>query len=214
MLSPENNSEDVELTPMLRWEEVENADWYEVQWIKEGESFDDENVNKAFTTDPQRTLDKLDKETEYQWRVRAWDGPEFDEDESISGEWSDVWSFTTRKSTETLELGELKVCVEHGDTKSDIFFEWAIISNFFDNLSDVKVKMIVTLPDGTTADITTSPLSAKILLFILEIYTYGNYEYEITEVTFKGDPIDISGEALTGEVNVSSEEQNAGECGE
>lgn len=212
LISPENNSEDIELTPTLTWEEVEEADWYEIQWIREGESFTDENVNRALTKDPRWTLDKLDDETQYQWRVRAWKGPEFDEDRSIPGEWSDKWTFTTLKGTENIEFGDLTVCVEHGETKSDIFWRWAYTSSGIENDTEILVKMVVQLPDGTTAEVTGSPVQANILLLTLEIYTFGNYTYEIVEVLYQGEPYDFGGENINGEIDVTAEEQNAGEC--
>ena len=90
LTAPDSGAVDVELAPLLEWEEDEFAESYELQLaLSEDEQFDE--VIAEFTDLADTTIvltDSLNYLTDYSWRVRAVNAGGI-------GPWSEVWSFTT-----------------------------------------------------------------------------------------------------------------------
>jgi len=85
LMSPNNGTTGIELTPVLLWNEVPNAQGYEVL-VSRNYDFSDivHSVSTGITT--YRIADDLLPSTQYYWMVAA---------KLIGGGWSPVWTFTT-----------------------------------------------------------------------------------------------------------------------
>ncbi|MBU0764722.1 MAG: T9SS type A sorting domain-containing protein, partial [Bacteroidetes bacterium] len=88
LVSPANDSTDAPITLNFDWEEVTNADYYEMQCSQD--SFFVVNVITDTVVLSGATLGNLAYNAEYFWRVRAL-GAVFQ-----PGQWSEVWSFYTQ----------------------------------------------------------------------------------------------------------------------
>jgi hypothetical protein len=85
--SPANNSTDTEIDLTLSWQSNIEADSYTVQ-VSENSDFSAHFVNQNITS-TDYILNNLDYNTTYYWRVNITANGQ-------TGEWSDVWSFTTK----------------------------------------------------------------------------------------------------------------------
>ena len=82
---PADDAEDIELTTTFKWEPVEGAEQYEIEFQNQ-ETF----VKHSITTEEtEATSDKLVINTEYTWKVRAIA-------QEVEGEWSTTRTFTTK----------------------------------------------------------------------------------------------------------------------
>ncbi|MBN1300227.1 MAG: T9SS type A sorting domain-containing protein [Melioribacteraceae bacterium] len=91
--SPSNGSADISLTPTLDWSDVTGADEYELQ-LSTSDVFFDTIIDLTGITSSGYTIGSsvLENSMEYYWRVRAMD-------DSQTGDWSSVFSFTTESGT-------------------------------------------------------------------------------------------------------------------
>lgn len=89
LLSPENEAQDVDLMPVLSWQAVDDTDSYSLQ-VSTSSDFSTTVTDLSALTSTQVEIDEIAQETTHFWRVRA-------ENEVGTGEWSDVWSFTTEQ---------------------------------------------------------------------------------------------------------------------
>ena len=92
LVSPEDESTDVSISPTLIWEAAATAEGYRVQVSLSGD-FTDPLVDEAPGNVTEYALESLAWETTYFWRVRA-------SNEAGDGPWSDSWSFTTEEEPE------------------------------------------------------------------------------------------------------------------
>ena len=94
--SPSDGEEGVGLTPLLKWEESERADVYDLQLSDDSEFsyglIDTTNISKIEI----QINEELEKGITYYWRVRAGN-------EGGYGDWSDALSFTTVMPTDVLQ---------------------------------------------------------------------------------------------------------------
>lgn len=88
LLSPANGATGVSTSPVLRWQEVEGADSYNVQ-LSGNDTFSELIVNQTNVTGTNYDVVGLSYETTYYWRVSA-------ENNDGTSDWSAVWSFTTK----------------------------------------------------------------------------------------------------------------------
>jgi predicted outer membrane repeat protein len=87
LVSPANGATVHDLPVALEWQSVADATSYRVQVDLPGGSFDPPVIERIANGTTAHALG-LDTETDYQWRVRA-------RIDTIEGDWSDVWTFTT-----------------------------------------------------------------------------------------------------------------------
>jgi hypothetical protein len=95
LVSPANGASGRELTLDLVWNEVNNAQNYNIQTSTDS-TFSTVDFN-SFTNDTTLNLSGLSNSTTYHWRVRAI-GPN-----DTSG-WSENWSFTTKSSGQLVDV--------------------------------------------------------------------------------------------------------------
>ena len=98
LTTPENNAENISVTPTLIWNAAGGAENYTLQ-LSVSEDFNPLLVNESELTNTQYTESSLDFETLYYWRVRA-------SNQAGDGEWSEVWSFTTEEDSDTPPAGD------------------------------------------------------------------------------------------------------------
>ncbi len=89
LITPENGAEGLPTTVPFEWEQVLLTDTYHFQ-LAVDEDFDELIADLDDLSDTTASLDDLDFETTYFWRVRGINvsGP---------GDWSETWSFTTEE---------------------------------------------------------------------------------------------------------------------
>ena len=98
--SPANGETGVSISPVLRWQEVEGANSYNVQ-LSENDTFTELIVDQTNVTGTSYNVVGLSYETTYYWRVSA-------ENNDGTSDWSAVWSFTTRtEQTDPLDAPTL-----------------------------------------------------------------------------------------------------------
>ena len=85
--SPSDSATDITLTPTLSWLEDDDATVYQVQVF---EGSDPMVVDETTTSTSYEITESLKSDTTYNWRVRG-----INEDQDFTGDWSEMWSFTT-----------------------------------------------------------------------------------------------------------------------
>jgi hypothetical protein len=88
MVSPENGSSDMDISLTLLWSGVETATAYQVQ-VTDASDFSSPAIDANTGGSTFYNASGLSYGTQYYWRVRAISG-------LGAGDWSEVWSFTTR----------------------------------------------------------------------------------------------------------------------
>ncbi len=98
LISPSNGATDQELVLSLLWNIVPNANNYEYQYSTDS-TF---TIAEGSTTQSGSiSIGTLNYNTKYFWRIKATDGSQF-------SDWSEVWSFTTKKDT-TVAINDLSI---------------------------------------------------------------------------------------------------------
>lgn len=90
LINPNNSATDISLTPTFSWEEDEEATSYQLQVF---EGSDPKVINILTGSASFTDSEELKNDVTYNWRVRG-----INENESLTGEWSEMWSFTTELS--------------------------------------------------------------------------------------------------------------------
>ena len=89
LLSPSNNSSNVETRPYFSWDIDSLATKYELQLFNNQSII----IQDTLTDSTSLTLPfNLDLSSTYNWQVRG-----INDDKGLNGEWSELWSFTTKK---------------------------------------------------------------------------------------------------------------------
>jgi uncharacterized protein (TIGR02145 family)/uncharacterized repeat protein (TIGR02543 family) len=96
--SPANYSSNISLNPTLQWQAVENAQTYGIQ-VSTAANFSVLIVNENGLSTTSYALSNLSTATQYYWRVNATGG-------TITGDWSEVWSFTTLPGQQSINLNQ------------------------------------------------------------------------------------------------------------
>lgn len=152
------------------------------------------------------------------WIFEGWSGDVPNECDENTGDCTIVMDKETTviatfvEEQPAIQFGDLKTCVEHGSSQSDIFWLWAISTDLL--LSDfikINITMNIILPNGNKVEVTGSPTEVSVLLMHLRIFTFGLYAWEIVDVSLEGAGVLFDGNTM-GEVNVGAAEQNPGEC--
>ncbi len=107
LIEPINNAIDIELKARLNWQLNELAENYWVEIAKD-ENFASVIFNRKYTNPPLNVLPKLQEETKYYWRVAGMNA-------AGAGPWSDIWTFTTKKSSsikESLYIQEATISID------------------------------------------------------------------------------------------------------
>lgn len=96
LISPQNDTTNETLYPILSWNNVKSADHYrlEVSNISGFSTtvFDDSTITATYTQ-----IGPLDASTKYFWRVKAFNS-------TATGGWSETWHFTTQSASEYVPL--------------------------------------------------------------------------------------------------------------
>lgn len=202
LLNPSNGATGLDYMQTFEWNLVESATFYEMQLAEDGQSFMQgmqfETISNMFE------YDDLKLQTDYSWRVRAGF-------EDIRSDWSDTWMFETKAEDVTPpDLSLQKACIEHGVGVSYIKLLWEM--NYIDTAT--AINMIIQLKftgPGTDTTLEATPNQNLLFTHILQISSYGLYNYQISQILLNGEPIEFTGDSQ-GEVDVDSDELNAGEC--
>lgn len=88
LISPQNNSQRIELNPTLSWTSVNGAVSYRLQ-VTTNANFSSTIFDQSGITSTSKLISGLLNNTTYYWRVNATDG-------NVTSDWSEVWSFTTQ----------------------------------------------------------------------------------------------------------------------
>ncbi len=87
VLSPSSDGTIADGTPLLDWEDVENAIGYEID-VSETTDFNVSVVSDAtLTSSEYQTINPLENKKTYYWRVKI------KNEDSVWGDWSNIWSF-------------------------------------------------------------------------------------------------------------------------
>ena len=117
LVSPDDGDIDLSTTLTLTWEDSPNADSYRLQVSKES-NFASTVFNQGNITSTSYEINILEHSTTYYWRVSA-------VNESGTGNWSSVWSFTT-----IIETPEIPVLVSPADGADEVStkpeFDWEV----------------------------------------------------------------------------------------
>ena len=92
LVSPENNSIGVSISPRFIWQKSQNTTSYNIQLTDNG-GFD---IEVDEITDTTYQITGLSPETMYGWRVRSWNSNGY-------SDWSETYSFTTAGEPSVLE---------------------------------------------------------------------------------------------------------------
>ena len=96
LVSPSNNAVDVGTSPELSWQNANGAETYTLQ-VSTVSDFSSTVVDVSSLEGTSYTVQELENETTYFWRVRA-------VNTGGDGNWSDVWGFTTEVGISTVDL--------------------------------------------------------------------------------------------------------------
>lgn len=95
LVYPPDGSMDLDRNLTFEWQMVDQATAYDLQIIKEGESFQNANgLSQSGLTSNMYPVKGLEYQTNYQWRVRATAG-------EITSDWSAAWGLTTKEEPPT-----------------------------------------------------------------------------------------------------------------
>lgn len=210
LVAPEDKADNIEIPVQFKWNPVDGATFgYRFQ-LSTGDTFEEDLVVDEDVDNTEIEVPGLQYNMYYGWRVRANGGSE--RSDPLESDWSEVRGFTTKAETpSSIELDSPTICVEHGSNQSEIFWLW-----FFSNTFgiDIEFTLRVIRPNGSVEEIAAvSPDNAVRLLFLLDIFTFGNYQWEIISVKnlSNGQEINFTGNT-NGVVNVGSQQQNPGSC--
>lgn len=119
LLSPKDNTVDLDISTYLTWEKEDNADSYEFQY---SENSDFSTSTQGIVTGTSKQLTPLKYGTQYFWRVRTKRGV------SLS-DWSTEWSFTTMQKPSI----DPPVLISPADEKVDVsttpFLTWQAVTD-------------------------------------------------------------------------------------
>lgn len=87
LLYPVNNSEDISAPLDIEWEQLNNANTYELQ-LSLSSNFNDIEIEEKGLDTTSIQIENLSEEDTYYWRVRA-------RNTAGTGEWSNTYNFTT-----------------------------------------------------------------------------------------------------------------------
>jgi hypothetical protein len=96
LVSPIDHAIGVSITPTMRWESVPGSVSYALQ-IFSDDAFMTPIQIADDVADTSYIVDELEYEQQFFWRVQS-------KSEQSESEWSELWSFTTKRMTDTLEI--------------------------------------------------------------------------------------------------------------
>ncbi len=139
---PENNSPDVIVSPLFRWDQMTGMQKYQIQVAKD-DAFGSPVIDKSDLAAAEYQSETLEISTKYYWRVRGFDGVKF-------GEWSPVWNFTTKN---TISVKELETCLAEAypnpfTNEFSLSFKADVPCFYRITVSDVLGNYIATLSSG------------------------------------------------------------------
>ncbi|MCK5741033.1 MAG: fibronectin type III domain-containing protein, partial [Chlorobi bacterium] len=161
---PADDAVDIELTTVFKWDAVEGAEQYEIEFQNQ-ESFTKHSIT---TEETEATSDKLAINTEYTWRVRAIA-------QEVEGEWSDKRTFTTKD----IVLAAAVLSEPLADAKNvplDFEFKWEAVEG-----ADKYSLILTKISDASQTVIRTAGH-----LIVLEDYEDHGEEYSWQIIPFAG----------------------------
>lgn len=135
LLSPKNNSESLASNTKLIWSRPKEADSFHVQ-LSLLHNFSVIILNDSSIEKTDRSLDALNNDSQYFWRVRGKNRAGF-------GSWSDTWSFTTKGTSSLIDnvTQERKVYVH----ENELYINGVFISTpCVVTISDIQGKQILS----------------------------------------------------------------------
>ncbi|MEX2478493.1 MAG: BspA family leucine-rich repeat surface protein [Gracilimonas sp.] len=143
LLNPYDSSENISITPSMKWKNDTVVTKYQLQVI---EGFDPVVLDTMVTDTTYNVSDSLNGMTEYNWRVRG-----INENKDLTGDWSEIWSFTT----ETIPVEKIRLISPANDTsgvaitptlswKSDANADSFIVQISTDEFSTTEVSESIT----------------------------------------------------------------------
>ena len=142
LTSPQDGAVNVSVDPTLVWTPADDAGTYTIQ-LSETVDFDLLLLNESGLTATEFTAIGLDYETTYYWRVRA-------SNQAGDGEWSTIFSFTTKM--EMITVTKIEIIGENGGVFTDeasgvelTFPEGALSSD-----TEITFGIYNTIPEGAT----------------------------------------------------------------
>lgn len=193
LLRPMDTTEFVEMTPLLEWFPLQNADSYRVQ-ISQDANFNDTIVDEMVTYPAfapavslaRRSLNKMDFGT-YYWRVRGYKGAE-----SLGG-WSAAWRFIVSAQSQWRQqrtLGEANNRLQIGSDAVDIADQnyelvnlyaaqdkdyWYFGFNAYTDANDMEYGLYLDLDRIDNSGATTDPRGNNISTIALHRPEYAIY---------------------------------------
>ncbi len=225
LTEPSNSATDVSAKPIFRWEAAEYKASYgtaNTMYIFQlSDSPDFSNIIKTDTVSELKftVTDFLDPETEYHWRVAA-------DNNGLTGEWSDIYSFTTAAAPKSVILTSPANNAEDVDLRPKLYWESvddadryqllvALDAEFNDTLvwaPDViftPKKLTEDLPDSTDIYWKVRAISAggpgewsETWMFTTKKDMSSVYEHKLTGISVQNVPNPFSG-STTFELNLS-----------
>lgn len=155
--SPDDGSTGLETEVMVMWNAVPTATHYHVQ-IADNNNFETPVVDNDGVTNTFFTVSELDTATQYYWRVRA-------VSDVGTGEWSEIWNFTTKDVTSVRELAD------------GIPVEFKLNQNY-PNPFNPTTTIRFGLPEAATVRLEIYNMIGQRIATLIagEFYTAGTYE--------------------------------------
>ena len=199
IVSPEDNAELADKTPLLDWEDAGGATGYELQIVESEDYLSDAEIIKTTDSEYEISDGLILCDTRY-WRVRAVNGTE-------TGEWSDPRSFKIIISDTPALLGKLEI--GGNPYKMEIQGDYAYIP-YCDavgvkivDISTPSAPVLVKTINKQVEDLTVEDR----YLYMLQVDDHNDNQLEIYDIADPSSPVLKSTCSLTsGSVNYTPED--------
>ncbi len=183
---PDNNATNIPKYAVIKWSKGLGAKNYHLQVALDNQ-FTQMIYNDSTLTDTSKTLQTLQNNNSYYWRIRSRDGSAF-------SNWSSVWKFTTRVATsilytsvDTLKFGNI--------ISKDSLIKTFIVKNVGDDTLKATLTILGTIQTGfkyKSQNITLKPFNDSTVISVKFVAptTYGLSADKIT-ISYNSNSKDI-----------------------